>query len=130
MRWVQHASALRHRVGSDFILPLSYFAFVWYLKVPKENAVLTNAHYSELALILWLKAQKCFIICSRARLEDLKKPGDHNLMCKGCRSETLNKSIIPIIAYKLVLTFMFSLWCGGQQERMVMPVERLKSNVV
>lgn len=51
-------------------------------------------------------------------------------MCKGCRSETLNKSIIPIIAYKLVLTFMFSLWCGGQQERMVMPVERLKSNVV
>lgn len=51
-------------------------------------------------------------------------------MFKGCRSEILNRSVVHLIAYKLALTFMFSLPCGGQQEGMVMPVERSKLDVV
>lgn len=51
-------------------------------------------------------------------------------MFKGCRSEILYRSVVHLIAYKLVLTFMFSLRYGGQQERTVMAAERLRRGIV
>lgn len=51
-------------------------------------------------------------------------------MFEGCRREILHRSVVHLIAYKLVLTSMFSLRYGGQQERTVMAVERLKRDVV
>lgn len=43
-------------------------------------------------------------------------------MFKGCGSEILNRSVVRLIYYKLVLSFMFVFPSGGQQERM--PLER------
>lgn len=59
---VRGGSARWHRVGADFIL--SYFAPLWNRE---------KAHYSELGLILLLKAQKCFQYLQPCKSRRLKK---------------------------------------------------------
>lgn len=62
---LQGGSAQRHQVGSDFIFILSYLALLWNWK--------KKACYSELGLILLLRAQKSFQYLQPCKSRRLKK---------------------------------------------------------